>query len=307
MKKVWGIIDENLMETPPLKVERLPTFYPSSSACVDQTDNTKTVGACLRANYYRCAGYEKSNPDSLWSQYVFAGGIMWEKWILDKLKAAGVLLGSNVKFVDVDRYISGEVDGVILDPETGKKVILEMKTFYGYEAKKNLCGNRTVKPKPKDPHLLQSFLYLGHFSDQIEDVVIMYFARDDHTTTEFHVTVHEEDGKRYPKIETTWNNEPYSYIDKRISLEGIYERFDDLMETLKTSTLPPPDLMHIYPDAIVEEKWAAKEIAKTRYENWSRNKTKYPIGDFMCGTGGDAGYCSYRSMCAVQKLEDGHD
>ena len=300
--RVWEIVDENLMQEPALEVSRLPTFYPSSSACADQTDSSKKIGACLRANYYRCAGYDKSDPDSLWSQYVFAGGIMWEKFILDKLKASGVLIGSNVKFVDVARYISGEVDGVVIDPDTGKKVIIEVKTFYGYEAKKNLVGNRTVKPKPKDPHLLQAFFYLGHFSGQVDESVLMYFARDDHTRQEFSVTIHEEGGLRYPKIITTWQGSEYSYVDKRITLEGIYEAFDALMEALKSGELPLPDYDHIYPDNVVERMWEAGEIAKTRYAKWQSNKTKNPIGYFMCQS-----YCSYRTMCKMQKEEDGHD
>lgn len=297
---IWDLIDEHLMKPAPIQTSRLPTFYPSSSACISDEDNSSPIGACLRMNYYRCAGYEKSDPDSLWSQYVFAGGIIWEKWILDQIKQTGHLLGSNIKFVDVDRYISGELDGLVRDPETGKKTIIEIKTFFGYEAKKNLCGNRTVTPKPKDPHLLQSFFYLGHFRDQIDDVRIMYFARDDHTRAEFHVTRYEENGKTYPKIITKHQGAEYSYVDKRITLEGIYSRFDDLMDALRNAELPPGDYMHEYPDDVVEAKKATGEIAKTKYENWSRNKEKYPIGYFMCQS-----YCSYRTMCKAQKVEDG--
>lgn len=101
--KIWNVIDDYLMRPPPLKTRRLPTFYPSSAGCISDVDGVTPVGACLRANYYRCAGYEKSDQDSVWSQYVFGGGNIWEKWLVDKLKGAGILLASNMKFVDVER------------------------------------------------------------------------------------------------------------------------------------------------------------------------------------------------------------
>ena len=303
--KVWKIVDEYLMRPPPLKTSRLPTFYPSAAACISDEDGVTPIGACLRANYYRCAGYEKSDQDSVWSQYVFGGGNIWESWFQDKLKGAGVLLASNMKFVDVERYISGEIDALIWDEETGRKIIIEMKTFFGYEAKKNLVGNRNVKPKPKDPHLLQACIYLNHFKDEVDEAVLMYFARDDHTRAEFSISRHHENGKTYPKITTVHLGSEYVYVDKRITLEGIYSRYEDLMKASRDAKLPKPDYMHIYPEEKVIAMHGRGEIAKTRFENWSRNKDKYPIGHFMCGTGDGSGYCSYRTMCHAQKKEDG--
>lgn len=198
--------------------------------------------------------------------------------------------------------ISGEIDALVWDAEAQKKVIIECKTFFGYEGKKNLVGNRTVKPKPKDAHLLQTCIYLHHFIEEVDEAILMYFARDDHTRAEFSISRHEENGKIYPKITTVWQREEYSYVDYRITFDGIYERYAELMLYLKNADLPEPDFMHIYPDDVVEEMQARGEIAKTKYEKWQRNKTLYPIGYFMCQN-----YCSYRTMCKAQKEEDGHD
>ena len=245
---VWKLIDDHLMEKPLLKVERLPTFYPSAASCRSEDNETDIIGACLRANYYRCAGYEKSDEDNLWSQYVFAGGNLWERWVSDKLKEIGVHKASNLKFANIEKYISGEVDIVVEEPETGDPVILEMKTFFGYEGKKRICGNTKIKPKPKDPHLLQAFLYLSQFKDQVKKVVLMYFARDDHSRQQFVLTAYKEGDKTYPRVETNYRGELYSYVDKRITMEGIYHRYDELMDTLKKQELPAADFEHEYKD-----------------------------------------------------------
>lgn len=296
--KIWKILDEYLMRPPALKTNRLPTFYPSAASTIDEISG-EPIGACLRSNYYRCAGFSKSDPDSVWSQYVFGGGNLWEAWFADKMKGAGILLASGLKFQDLERYISGELDMVALDPETGKKVILECKTAWGYEAKKRLAGNRSVYPRPKDPNLLQSFLYLDQFKDEVDEVILFYFFRDDHTRVEFSITREVIGGKTYPRIETTWNGEPFVRIDKRVSMEGIYDRYKDLMDALKAAKLPPPDYEHIYSEERVEQLWEAGEIAKTKYGKWQTNPKKYPIGHFMCGQKNGTGYCSYRSLCAI--------
>jgi hypothetical protein len=129
----------------------------------------------------------------------------------------------------------------------------------------------------------------------------MYFARDDHTRQEFHIERHEENGKTYPKITTKHLGDTYTNVDKRITLEGIYQRYEDLMDALKAAELPDADYMHVYPDNLVEQMFKAGEVAKTKYEKWKTNKDKYPIGYFMCQS-----YCSYRTMCKAQKEEDGH-
>lgn len=623
--KIWPIIDEVLMRPPALNAARMPTFYPSAASTLDE-ETGEPIGACLRANYYRCAKYPKSNEDSVWSQYVFGGGNLWEGWLADKLKSSGILLASNLKFADLNRYISGEVDMVVKEPETGKKIILECclpgtmlldhlynltdialqvqarvishtngthrilnhqlkdvleepvvnfrtavsplctgftlehpilrisqednrdiskasfvkaeevkigdfflmpkplplgsfpgavdsssdlswavmlfllrghpphdmsrfatdtfclswigenakelfkkfldilenngmevlvvennergyvfrcekfkdlifpyvsvrngaslikykafspayfseyvkaieavsskedsdsegsfvfqtncvnvfnmvlyiclysgkaccsllisspyryvlsigsdyegaivpsppedshwlvpvfgihksqysgpvynmevdvdnsyvaggiavhncKTAWGYEAKKKLAGNKSVQPSPKDPNLLQAFLYLDQFKDEVEEVILFYFFRDDHTRVEFSITRYFEDGLTYPRIETTWQNRALSYVDKRISMEGIYLRYESLMTHLKKAELPPADYDHIFSPEKVEEMWEKGQIPKTKYANWSRNKEKYPIGYFLCGQRNGTGYCGYRDQC----------
>lgn len=294
---IWNIVNDQLMESPPLKVKRLPTFYPSAASCIDATNQDKAIGACLRSQYYRCAGYEKTNPSGIYSQYIFASGNLWEDWLTEQLKLSGVWTGNSIKFQDLERYISGEVDIVVRDPDTGETIIVECKTYgsSNYQAKKSICGGRDNYPAPKDQNLLQSFLYLGQFADQgIEKVALVYFDRacgGPDNNKQFMITKHEENGLFYPKITTEHRGEPYSYIDKRITLQGIYARYEDLMNALKAAELPSPDYTLVYTEDQVRESHEQGLIAKTKMANWERNPEKYPIGDWQCA------YCDYKDQC----------
>lgn len=299
MIKVWDTIDTLLMSKPSLSSDRLPTFYPSSASCISDVDGA-VVGACLRMNWYRCAGYSKSDPDSLWSQYVFAGGNVWEDWICQKLKEAGVWKGNSVKFVDKIRYISGEVDIIVEDPADGGIVIVEVKTFFGYEGKKKICGNTKIKPTPKDPNLLQAMIYSDQFKDQIKGTILLYFARDDHSRQEFLISSVDHKGKTRPHIDTNYRGAPHAYIDERVSIEGIYERYESLLDHLQKDEMPVADFQHIYSKEEMDAMWAAGTIGKTKYEKFNTNAEKYPCGYFMCQS-----YCSYRTMCAEHKKERG--
>ena len=298
---VFNIINEHLMSPPALKADRLPTFYPSAASCVSGTDGAP-IGACLRSQYYRCAGYSKTNPTGLFPQYIFAAGNWWEDWVIEQLKQTGHWVGNSIKFQDLERYISGEVDIVIKDPDTGENIIVEMKTYgsSNYQAKKEICGGRDNKPKPKDQNVLQSFLYLGYFADQgINKVLLAYLDRacgSPENNKQFMIEKHVEGDKTYCKISTTERDgTPYSYIDRRITLEGIYARYASLMEHLKESRMPAPDYTHVFSAAEVRQRHSDGLIAKTRMANWERNAEKYPIGDWQCS------YCDYKDQCKADQ------
>ncbi|MFK5165351.1 hypothetical protein, partial [Propionibacterium freudenreichii] len=73
-----------------------------------------------------------------------------------------------VKFSIPERYISGELDIVIKDHDGGLAIV-ENKTYSSanYAAKKEICGSKDSKPKPKMQNLIQSFLYQHAMQDQV--------------------------------------------------------------------------------------------------------------------------------------------
>lgn len=321
--KVFQIVEENMMRKLPIRGKRLPTFYPSAASCRDEDDPTGTAsgiqketvhGGCMRAQWFRCAGYSESNPSTAYNQYIFAAGNMWEDWLTNQLKEAGVWLANSVKFAIEEYYISGEID-ILAKDEDGSPVIIENKTYNAsnYQAKKSICGLAGERPMPKEQNAMQAALYLTYFSKPenggVKKVILTYMDRscsDPNAYREFIITLDPDpNGKTYILVNTTdIKGTPYTYRMPGITIEGIFDRYRELMESLQASleTPPAPDFMHVYPPELVEQKYEAGEIAKTNYEKWRGNPQKYPLGHYMCRA-----YCNYRDLCKSYKDIDGHN
>ena len=318
---LFQTVNEKMSEGSALTTQRLPTFYPSAASCRSETDG-KIIGTCLRSQWFRCKGYEESNPPGVYSQWIFAAGIMWEKFLTEKMKEAGLFLGSSIKHQDLGSYVSGEIDILIKDPDNfGKKIIIEAKSYgaQNYQAKKDLIGAReyrgmpAIQAKPKDQNLLQAFLYLNWFEDQdVSKVILPYLDRScsgPDGNAEFHITNILRNGRHYPVIKAYKYTEttkgvyaPYEngeYTDWRVSFEGIMERYKELLQSLQKDTPPTAEYQHVYSDDQIELKFSEGEIAKTKYENWKRDPKANKIGDWQCA------YCSHKDTCAAYKEDEG--
>lgn len=296
----------------PVRSKRLPTFYPSAASCRDINDPTVIHGACLRSQWYRCAGFSESNPSTAYNQYIFAAGNMWEDWLTEKCKEIGIWVANSVKFSIEDYYISGEIDILVRD-EDGSPVIIENKTYNAsnYNAKAEICGLGGRRPTPKYSNAMQAALYLSYFSKEenggINKVWLTYMDRSctgPESQQLFVITLNKVDGLTYIHVDTNdAKGTSYSYDLPGVTMEGVFSRYKELMESLQNSleNPPPPDFMHIYPEEVVEQKFRDGEIAKTNYEKWKSNPDKYPLGYFMCRS-----YCGYRDLCKKQKELEGH-
>ena len=309
---IFRKIEEHMLSPLPVRSKRLPTFYPSAASCRDTNDPTVIHGACLRSQWYRCAGFSESNPSTAYNQYIFAAGNMWEDWLTEKCKEIGIWVANSVKFSIEDYYISGEIDILVRD-EDGSPVIIENKTYNAsnYNAKAEICGLGGRRPTPKYSYAMQAALYLSYFSKEenggINKVWLTYMDRSctgPESQQLFVITLNEVDGLTYIHVDTNdAKGTLYSYDLPGITMEGVFSRYKELMESLQNSLEKPPapDFMHIYPEHIVEQKFRDGEIAKTNYEKWKSNPDKYPLGYFMCTS-----YCGYRDLCKKQKELEGH-
>lgn len=307
------LLNQHLMNGSHLKTDRFPAFYPSSASCINQIDNCSVIGSCLRQQYYRFAGYAESNPSGLYSQWIFAAGNNWEDYLTEQLKQMGLWLANSVKFVNTDLFVSGEIDILIKGPnynpeDDSGKYIVENKTYAGnnYAAKKEICGSKDNPPKPKDLNLLQSFIYLCTFKDQVDAVILNYIDRScsgPENNKEFHIHIHQDGDDIYPKITTTnFFNQPISYIDRRISYSAIKDRFDSLVQHLRNKSIPDPEFQHKYTDSQVHEKYKLGLIYKTKYEEYCKSPATKTLGDYQCSSV----YCNYSDLCLAQKNIDDH-
>lgn len=287
--ELWDIVDYTYEKEKPLSATRFPTFWPSSASCYNELSPEKEViGACIRSEYFRCAGYEKTEAPHPHMYYIWEMGNMWEALIVDRMKLAGVYLDSKVKFAILDKNISGELDIVIQHPDgESKPIVIDVKSFYGYQAKKDIIGNKSLRPKPKDSNVMQIMIYLDNFSNDLSCGALMYKARDDEARKTMWIDL---DDYGHPIISVLYNkNEEHIYTDKRISLNGIYSRYAELMQHLKEEKIPVPDYVPVYSKEYADILYSQSKISKTKYEAVS--KEKQDVGDFMCN------YCDYKTLC----------
>ena len=316
--KVFKLVEEHMSKPSLVKSKRMPTFYPSAAGCrltedCELVTAGTPVGSCLRASWFRCAGFSESNPSTAYNNYIFAAGNMWEDWLTLKFKEIGIWEGNSIKFSIPELFLSGEIDILIKD-ENGNPVIVENKTYNAsnYNAKSEICGLAGRRPTPKISNVMQAAIYLAYFGKPenggVQKVYLTYMDRScsgPESFRQFDISLNKlEEDKTLIHISTEdVKGTYYSYDLPGITMEGIFDRYKELMESLQKSVEnpPPPDYMHEYPAEIVEAKYASGEIAKTNYEKWKSNPTKYPIGYFMCRS-----YCNYRDLCKKYKEIEGN-
>lgn len=320
--KFFKMIGEHLTQKPALRGKRLPTMYPSAASCRDdrtvhdesisgESDNG-VFGACMRASWYRVVGYSESNPSTEYSEYIFAAGNMWEEWLIERTKQMGIYVANSLKWAISEYYLSGEIDIAVKDPETGETIIIESKTYSSanYQAKASYLGLAGRTPMPKVQNAMQAALYLYYFGKPenggVKRVLLTYFDRacgGPECHQEFWITLRPVNGVHRIHVECTNDKgRHYSYDLDGISIEGVLARYKELIDYLvkDKENPPPPDYQHTYSDSKVIKLYDAGLISKTKYENWTKNKDKYPIGDWQCS------YCGYNSICKQQKEAQGY-
>lgn len=259
-----------------------------SSASVKWTDFngiSKVSGACLRQTYYKFTGAPGATTPDAYSQWLFAQGKGVETILVEQWKEMGIWVANNVKFYDKEKNISGELDVVLTEPD-GTLFGVEVKSFAGYQATKEVIGNFKYPGKPKTSQMLQTLVYvdLCRRLGLIQYFKMVYYARDSGERTEYDISLMQDGEHLRPTVN--------GVIDYRFTMQDIYDRFAELDYYLAQKLLPPRDYSLSWTPEKVEESYAAGEISDTKYKNWKKNPTKYPVGDWQCGK-----YCPYRSIC----------
>lgn len=263
-------------------------FFPSE-ASIQYTDEhglKRTEGTCLRAIYYRLTG-EAGAPTKRdpYSEWILKMGKAAEKELVEDYKEMGIWVDNNVKFYD-DRYnISGEIDVFVRDPETHELVVTELKTFYGYNATKDICGNTQVQGKPKTNQLLQLLIYIdnGQRLNLFSCGKLVYYARDSGNRREFNVALKQEGDAKRPFID----GEP----DYRFTMADVYRRYQDLASALKARQCPPQDYELVWSPEKTEMMYDCGEVSESAMKNYKKSPKKNPVGDWNCR------YCGWCKFC----------
>ena len=283
--KLIEATDEHMVR-PRVRLPGNDYFNPSASSVryLDKHGISRVEGTCMRASYYRYTG-EDALPTDAYSQWIFALGKSVENILVEQWKQMGIWIANNVKYYDPVYRISGELDVLVSDPQTQEVFAAEVKSFYGYYATKEICGNTKQAGKPKTPHLLQVLLYLDVCKRHgiLDYAKLIYYARDSASRKEFNIRIVEDGEHKRPEVD--------GVIDYRFTLEEIYDRYAELQALLERKELPAAEFEMKWDAPKVKKFFDLKEVSKTAYEAFQKNPDKNPVGDWQCR------YCSYTHVC----------
>lgn len=261
-------------------------FYPSEASAkwVDHHGIHRVAGQCLRQSWYRITGNIGASTPDAYSEWIFALGKAVEEILVEQWKQMGIWVANNVKFYDTERNLSGELDVVLSEPD-GTLFGAEIKSFYGYNATKDIMGNKSAIGKPKTSQLLQCLVYVDLCKrlNIIQYFKMVYYARDSASRKEFDIGLLQDGEFLRPTI----NN----VIDYRFTMEDIYDRYEELAEYVRTNQTPPRDFDLVWDADKVNQRYAIGEVAETKFQKWQKKPTQNPIGDWQCR------YCGYTQHC----------
>ena len=287
---IFESIKNNIEKPRSLSRKSLFSINPSNQVCFN--DDGKSVGSCIRQVWFDKTGNAlKSNTVSLRAKMAAYSGNWWEDWFIDQLKEIRVYEDDGVLATDSSKFVKGLIDVTFTNPNTNKIELVEVKTYNGssWAAAQNIHGTSKITPKPKMSHLLQSFRYLMIYKSEVEAINICYIDRscgDWYKQKQFRISILEIDGRHYPNIECVYNDQLYSSIEPDITIEGINEAENKLIEYLSNDEVPPKDYIEQYDSQTIIHKHMKGEIPDYIYKKWQKNPDT-PIGDYQCL------YCPY--------------
>lgn len=287
---IFESIKNNIEKPRSLSRKSLFSINPSNQVCFN--DDGKSVGSCIRQVWFDKTGNAlKSNTVSLRAKMAAYSGNWWEDWFIDQLKEIRVYEDDGVLATDSSKFVKGLIDVTFTNPNTNKIELVEVKTYNGssWAAAQNIHGTSKITPKPKMSHLLQSFRYLMIYKSEVEAINICYIDRscgDWYKQKQFRISILEIDGRHYPNIECVYNDQLYSSIEPDITIEGINEAENKLIEYLSNDEVPPKDYIEQYDSQTIIHKHMNGEIPDYIYKKWQKNPDT-PIGDYQCL------YCPY--------------
>ena len=324
----WSFIKHvtDYMTRPKFGEQKAPTLWPSSAT---GTKNNELVGKCRRQAFFRYASdhylfskdyasyeefynyiSENKLPRSTYSEWIFRQGDLYEDHCINLSKEAGVFIATQVSVYVPKFNVSGKIDLIVINPETGKYHVVEVKSVYGFNANSVLGTEaqhkKGIMGEPRDSHLMQLGIYQWWFGNNHEDFgpgMLVYGSRDTGRYGEFYVTVEvdETDGLEYiyyqPVVPVQGEK-----VNTGISIKSIMKNYFYTAQCLENKELPARDFDLLYSDEKITSLYEAGELSKMDTAQYEKRKKqveegktrlvkKVEKGDWQCR------FCEYKDIC----------
>jgi hypothetical protein len=205
--------------------------------------------------------------------------------------------------------VSGKIDLVVINPETHKYHIIEVKSVYGFNANSVMGTSSDHKKgelgKPRDSHLMQIGLYqwwYGNVHDDFAEALLIYGSRDTGRYAEYKITVEKgEDDLDYIFYE---GNNPISTqkINSGITMQSICAQYKLIKDSVDSGTIPGRDYELVYSDEKIDLLYQRNELNKTETAQYEKRlaqiaegkeklNKQVEKGDWQCDL------CQYKNIC----------
>lgn len=336
----WSFIEHitDYMSRSRLGNQKHPTLWPSDATAIvpDGDGGQKIIGKCRRSSFFRYltdlyffdpekySHYEnlvnqlitEAEPVDPYMRWIWKQGDLYEEYCLQTSKDSGVYVADQTQVYVPEWNISGKIDIVVINPETGKYKIVECKSVYGFGANVVLGSPSERRDQkmgtPKDNYLMQLGIYQWWYAnkhDNFEDGLIVCGARDTGKFAEYGLTVelNEETQKNhiywYPHF-------PYQgeKVDSQITIESITSNYKYIQDSIDSGTIPSNDFFIQYSDEKIKDMFEKGQLNKSetaRVEKRLDQITKgskrinkqIDKGDWQCN------YCKYKRICFDQNQQ----
>lgn len=324
----WSFIEHitNHLTKPKLGEQKQPTLWPSGATAIV---NNELVGKCRRQNFFR---YAKDNynfsekydylknintlikenfiPPSVYSQWIWRAGELYEQYCIDVAKESGVYIADQVSIYIPDFNVSGKIDLVVVNPDLNKYQIVEVKSIYGFNANSILGTDSQrrsgIMGTPRESHLMQLGIYqswYGNTNENFGPAMLVYGSRDTGKYGEFLVTVEqsEEDNKHYIWYQP---NAPVagSKVNSGITIESILLNYKNIQECIDNNIIPDRDYDLLYSEDKLAKLYSEGLLNKTETAQFEKRKLQIEEGkeklvkqvekgDWQCRL------CEYKDVC----------
>lgn len=257
-------------------------------------------GKCHRALFYDFQRNVITNPMDASSIRVMDIGSACEDCEREYYKKVGLYHSSHIRMFNKEFQISGEIDcfifeyedvvdtlgkptGIIKIIEPRRLIGVEVKSFYGYYAEKEIL----IAGIPKWNHVLQALVYLDHYKPNIPYWLLIYISRGGAIDTPLGRTNSRQFKLQLSKL--TGEIFIDGLIVKEFNIKDVQARFKKAQFLIDNGQLPERDYVYNYPKELVDLRVSNGEISKKEHSDW-KNGYKY-ISDWQCL------YCPYLYDC----------